>query len=162
MILSLIAALDKNSGIGRENKLLWHLPADLKYFKKVTSGHTVIMGRKTFLSIGRALPNRRNIVLSRDAGFQAEGCEVFDDFFNAIKTCGNEDEVFVIGGADIYRQALQVADKIYLTRVSASVPADTFFPDFNMSIWKLIHLEKHKADEKNAYDYSFSIYQRVS
>lgn len=87
---------------------------------------------------------------------------MFDDFFNAIKTCGNEDEVFVIGGADIYRQALQVADKIYLTRVSASVPADTFFPDFNMSIWKLIHLEKHKADEKNAYDYSFSIYQRVS
>lgn len=161
MILSLIVAVDKKSGIGKENRLLWHLPADLKYFKTVTSGHTVIMGRKTFESIGKALPNRRNIVLSRSADFAAPGCEINDDLFTAIRSCSDEEEIFVIGGAEIYRQALQVADKLYITRVSTEMDADTFFPDFSLSAWKLIHLEKHKADEKNAFDYSFSIYQRV-
>lgn len=161
MILSLIAALDKKSGIGKENRLLWHLPADLKFFKQVTTGHTVIMGRNTFESIGRALPNRRNIVLTRQPDYSAPGCEVREDLFAAIKECGKEQEVFVIGGADIYRQAIQVADKLYLTRVDVVMDADTFFPEFSMSAWKLIHLEKHKADDKNPYDYSFSVYQRA-
>ncbi len=161
MILSLIAAIDRNSGIGKENKLLWHLPADLKYFRRVTSGHTVIMGRKTYESIGKALPNRRNIVLTRQEDFEAPGCEIMDDLFQAVKSCEKEGEVFVIGGADIYRQALQVADKIYLTRVDTDADADAFFPEFRLSAWKLIYLLKNKADDQNPYDYSFSIYQRV-
>ena len=161
MILSLIVAVDKQSGIGKDNRLLWHLPADLKYFKRITSGHTVIMGRKTFQSIGKPLPGRRNVVLSRDPSFHAEGCDIYDDFFTALKTCRDEPEVFVIGGAEIYRQALQVADRIYITRVNTVAEADTHFPEFSMSIWKLINLEKHKADEKNAFDYTFSLYQRV-
>lgn len=162
MIISLIAALDKKSGIGKENRLLWHLPADLKFFKKVTTGHTVIMGRNTYESIGKPLPQRRNIVLTRKEGYSAPGCEVSEDLFSAIKSCHKEQEIFIIGGADIYRQAIQVADKLYLTRVDVVMDADTFFPEFSMSAWKLIHLEKHKADEKNAYDYSFSVYQRTS
>jgi len=161
MILSLIAAVDKNLGIGIKNRLLWHLPADLKYFKKTTSGHTVIMGRKTYESIGKALPNRRNIVLSKNKDFVAEGCEVMEDLFTALKTCKKNEEVFVIGGAMIYRQAIQAADKLYITRVESSSEADSFFPEFNLSTWKLAHLEKHKADEKNAFNYSFSIYQRI-
>ena len=161
MILSLIAAVDRHSGIGRDNRLLWHLPADLKYFRRVTSGHTVIMGRKTFESIGKALPKRRNIVLTRQEDFEAPGCEVMDDLFTAIKSCEKEGEVFVIGGAEIYRQALQVADKIYLTRVDTEAEADTFFPYFKLNVWKLIYLLKNKADEENQYDYTFSIYQRI-
>lgn len=161
MILSLIAALDKKSGIGKDNRLLWHLPADLKFFKKVTTGHTVIMGRNTYESIGKALPLRRNIVVTRQENYEAPGCEINEDLFDAIKSCSKEDEVFVLGGADIYRQAIQVADKLYLTRVDVVMEADTFFPEFSMSAWKLIHLEKHKADDKNAYDYSFSVYQRA-
>lgn len=162
MILSLIAAVDRKLGIGKDNKLLWHLPADLKYFKRVTSGHTVIMGRKTFESIGRALPGRRNIVLTRQEDFEAPGCEVMEDLFEAIRSCGKEGEVFVIGGAEIYRQAMQVADKIYLTRVDVEAEADSFFPEISLSAWKLVYLLKNKADEQNAWDYSFSIYQRVA
>lgn len=160
MILSLIVALDLKNGIGKDNKLLWHLPADLRYFKRTTSGHTVIMGRKTYESIGRALPERRNLVVSRQEDFVAPGCEVFNDLFDAIRACKNESEVFVIGGADIYRQALQVADCLYLTRVRAEFSADTFFPELKPGQWKLITLENHKADEKNPYDYSFSKYVR--
>lgn len=162
MILSLIAAVDKNLGIGKNNQLLWHLPADLKFFKKITSGHTVIMGRLTYESIGKALPNRRNIVLSRRNGFEAEGCEVMEDLFSAIKSCQKNEEVFIIGGANIYRQAIQIADKLYLTRVETVKDADAFFPEFSLSGWKLVHLEKHKSDEKNAYNYTFSIYQRIA
>ncbi|MFN8154060.1 MAG: dihydrofolate reductase [Bacteroidia bacterium] len=162
MILSLIAAVDRKLGIGRENQLLWHLPADLKYFRRVTSGHTVIMGRKTFESIGKALPKRRNIVLTRQEDYEAPGCEIMDDLFTAIKSCQKEGEVFVIGGAEIYRQAIQVADKIYLTRVDTEAMADAHFPDFSLSAWKLIYLLKNKADADNAYDYTFSIYQRVN
>ena len=161
MILSLIASVDKNLGIGKDNQLLWHLPAELKYFKKITSGNTVIMGRLTYESIGKALPNRRNIVLSRNKDFVAEGCEVMEDLFSAIKSCKKNEEVFIIGGATIYRQALQVADKIYLTRVETTKEADAFFPEFSLSGWKLVHMEMHKADEKNKYNYTFSIYQRI-
>jgi dihydrofolate reductase len=160
MVLSLIVALDLRNGIGKDNKLLWHLPADLRYFKRMTSGHTVIMGRKTYASIGKALPDRRNLVVSRQENFKAPGCEVFQDLFDAIRACKNENEVFIIGGAEIYRQAIQVADRLYLTRVKGEFDADTFFPELKPGHWKLLHLENHKADEKNAYDYSFSVYQR--
>ena len=161
MILSLIASVDKNLGIGKDNQLLWHLPADLKYFKKITSGNTVIMGRLTYESIGKALPNRRNIVLSRNKDFAAEGCEVMEDLFSAIKSCKKNEEVFIIGGATIYRQALQVADKIYLTRVETTKEADAFFPEFSLSGWKLVHLDMHKPDEPNQDHPTVSISKRV-
>lgn len=160
MILSLIVALDRNHGIGVQNRLPWHLPADLRHFKTVTSGHTVIMGRKTYESIGKALPNRRNVVISRSANYKAEGCEVLNNLVDAIASCKNEKEVFVIGGSEIYGQALPLADKLYITRVKTVTDADAFFPPFHEADWELIHLEEHKSDQKNEFDYSFCIYQR--
>lgn len=160
MILSLIVAIDQRNGIGKDNKLLWHLPADLKHFKSVTSGHTVIMGRKTFESIGRALPNRRNIVLSRDAAYKAEGCEVLNNLHQAIDACNAETSVYIIGGAEIYRQALPIADVLHITRVNTVAEADTFFPEIDPEEWDLSSAEMRLADEKNAYDCNFEIYRR--
>ncbi len=161
MILSVIAAVARNNVIGNENKLLWHMPADLKHFKSVTSGHSVIMGRKTYESIGRALPNRRNIVISRQAGYSAAGCEMSRSLDEAITACKGEEEVFIIGGADIYRQALSLSDRIYLTRVAADFKGDAYFPEINFSEWKMVETQHHKADEKNGFDYSFSTYHRI-
>jgi dihydrofolate reductase len=161
MIISLIAAVSKNNVIGNDNKLLWHLPADLKHFKEITSDHTVIMGRKTYESIGKALPKRRNIVVTRQEDFVAEGCEVFHHLQAAIDTCLNEDEVFIIGGGEIYNQAIYAADKIYLTRIYTIIEGDTRFPEFSFSEWKLIQYIRHHADEKNKYEYSFSEYERA-
>lgn len=162
MILSLIVAMDRNNGIGVQNRLPWHLPADLRHFKTVTSGHTVIMGRKTYESIGKALPNRRNVVVSRSADYQAEGCEVLNNLQAALDVCKDEAEVFVIGGSEIYGQAFPLADKLYITLVDTVTDADTFFPPFNENEWELLHLEEHQADPKNQFDYSFCIYQRKS
>jgi dihydrofolate reductase len=162
MILSLIAAVSKNNMIGNNNELIWHLPADLAHFKKITSGHTIIMGRKTYESIGRALPNRRNIVISRQEGLSAPGCEIMQSLQEAVDACLQEKEVFIIGGGEIYRQLLPVADKIYLTRVYHDFEGDTRFPDINFSEWKLITYAKHHADEKNAFNYSFSEYERLN
>lgn len=160
MILSLIVAMDRNRGIGLQNRLPWHLPADLRHFKTVTNGHTVIMGRKTYESIGKALPNRRNVVVSRSADYKAEGCEVLNNLQDAIVVCKDEAEVFVIGGSEIYGQALALANKLYITRVDTVTEADAFFPPFHETEWELIHLEEHQADPKNQFDYSFCIYQR--
>jgi dihydrofolate reductase len=162
MILSLIAAVSKNNMIGNNNELIWHLPADLAHFKKITSGNTIIMGRKTYESIGRALPNRRNIVISRQEGYSAPGCEIMQSLQDAVDTCLQEKEVFIIGGGEIYKQVLPVADKIYLTRVYHEFEGDTRFPDINFSNWKLITYVKHHADEKNSFDYSFSEYERLN
>jgi dihydrofolate reductase len=161
MILSLIAAVSKNNVLGNDNKLLWHLPADLKYFKNTTSGKTIIMGRKTYESIGRALPNRRNIVVTRQKDFTAEGCEIFNSLQQAVQECEHEKEVFIIGGGEIYRQALPEADRIYLTRVYEHFEGDTTFPEFSLSEWRLTSYTKHHADEKNAFDYSFSAYEHL-
>lgn len=136
------------------------MPADLKYFKAVTSEHTVIMGRKTFDSIGKALPKRRNIVITRQENFNAPGCEVMSNLQEAIDACLDEEEVFVVGGAQIYRQALPVADKLYLTRIDHEFEGDTRFPDFSLTDWKLVTLLRNHKDEKNPYDYSFAEYER--
>jgi len=161
MILSLIAALGKNRVIGDHNTLPWHLPADLKRFKELTAGHTVIMGRKTYESIGRPLPKRRNIIITRQADLKIPGCEIADSLENAIKLVADEKEVFIIGGAQIFERSLPLATKIYFTRVHADVPGDTFFSGLNPNQWQKVSEEKHLKDEKNIYDYTFEMWERA-
>ena len=162
MIISLIAALGKNNEIGKGNGLLCHLPSDLKHFKAITSGHTIIMGRKTFESLPKgALPNRRNIVVSRNAQLVVEGAEVYSSLDYALLKCISETEVFVTGGAQIYAQALPVADKLYITRIHTDFPeADVFFPPIDRNIWKETGRETFPADEKNPYPFTFLEYER--
>ncbi|MDR0427530.1 MAG: dihydrofolate reductase [Dysgonamonadaceae bacterium] len=157
MIISLIVVTGKNNEIGRNNHLLVHLPADLKHFKEITSGHTVIMGRKTFDSLPKGpLPNRKNIVISRDKELKIEGATVYSSLDLALIKCRDEEEIFIIGGAQIYKQAYPDADKLYLTKVHAEFPdADTFFPEINDKEWRIVSLETFPADEKNPYPYSF-------
>lgn len=160
MILSIVVAIAENNAIGKDNQLLWHLPADLKHFKQITTGHTIIMGRKTYDSIGRPLPNRRNIVITRNTGLVIEGVEVVNDLAAAMNLCRNEKEVFIIGGAEIYKHALNDTDRIYLTRVHERYDADTFFPELKDGEWTEADIEHHKPDEKNKVAYTFSKLQR--
>jgi dihydrofolate reductase len=159
MILSLIVIADENNAIGNQNQLLCHLPADLKYFRATTTGHHIVMGRKTFESVGRPLPNRVNIVISRTPGLAIEGCVVKPTLEEAIAfaNAAGETELFITGGGTIYKQSIDMADKIYLTRIYHSFAADTFFPDLGEE-WKLTKDEVHEADEKNPYGYSFQVY----
>ena len=157
MTLSIIVAIGKNNEIGAENDLLWHLSADLKHFKEITTGHTIIMGRKTFESLPKGpLPNRRNIVVSRNPELKIEGAEVYSSLELALLKVINEEEVFIIGGDQIYKQAFPDADKLYLTRIHAEFPqADAFFPEIDYTKWTEISREAFPADEKNEYAYSF-------
>jgi dihydrofolate reductase len=163
MIISIITAIGKNNEIGKNGDLLCHLPADLKHFKNITSGHTVIMGRKTFESLPRGpLPNRRNIVISRNPALKIEGAEVYPSLNHAFAKLMDENEVFIIGGARIYTQTLPIADKIYLTEIQADFPeADVFFPEIDFSIWQETSREVFPADEKNLYACSFLEYERL-
>lgn len=143
-MISIIAAIDKNRALGYQNKLLVHLPEDLAHFKKITSGHPVIMGQNTYLSIGRALPNRVNIILSKDENFKAQDCMVFDDLDKALEFAKSKDEeIFFIGGASVYEQAIKLADKIYLTIIEAEYQADVWFP--NYSDFKIIKEEEYTS-----------------
>lgn len=160
MLLSLIVAVAKRNVIGGDNKLLWHLPADLKHFKTTTMDHPIIMGRKTFESIGKPLPGRKNIVVTRQEDYEADGCTVANNLQEAIDSCEKEQEAFIIGGAEIFRQSISAADKIYLTRIDHDFDGDVFFPDLNFSEWKLVKYVKYHADEKNKYEYSFAEYER--
>lgn len=164
MILSIIVVADEQNAIGKNNSLLCHLPADLKHFKIITSGHTVIMGRKTFESLPNgALPKRRNIVLTRNTNLSIKGCEICSSLCEAVEMCKNEEEVFIIGGGTIYKEAMEMADVIYLTRVHREFEgADTFFPAINTTRWKGVSCENHNADEKNPYDYSFIRYEKIN
>jgi dihydrofolate reductase len=163
MKIAIIVVLGKDRAIGKGNELLCHLPADLKHFKAITSGHTVIMGRKTFDSLPKgALPDRRNIVISRNPDLKIEGAEVYSSLDYALIKLIDEKEVFIIGGAQIYAQALPVADKLYLTKIHAVFPeADVFFPEINFHEWKEIEHETFPADEKNPYPFTFSTYERA-
>jgi len=159
--ISIAVAIGENHAIGKNNQLLWHMPADLKFFKQTTSGHTVIMGRKTFDSVGKPLPNRRNVVITRDPELQIEGVELVNSLDEALEITKTEEKpVFIVGGAEIYRQALPKTDKLYLTTIHHNFDADTFFPDFDRSEWTVISSEPHKADEKNKYDYTFEVLER--
>ncbi len=160
--LSLIAAVAENNVIGKNNNLIWHLPNDLKYFKKITSEHTIIMGRKNFEAIGRALPNRKSVVISRNKNYKAKDCVVVNNIEEAVNQAKGDDEPFVIGGGEIYKQMLSLVNKIYLTRVHASFKGDTFFPELDKREWKLISEEKNKVDDKHKYPYTFFVYERIS
>ena len=159
MIISLIVAAANNGTIGLNNDLPWRLPADLKHFKKITTGHHIVMGRKTYESIGRPLPNRTSVVITRNASFEAEGCKVVHSLSEAIQFVkqSTEEEAFLIGGAQLYELALaeKVVDKIYLTEVDAEVQGDTFFPKLATTEWKEVNRMEHAADEKNPFAYSF-------
>lgn len=163
-IISLIVAVSENNVIGKNNQLLWHLPADLKYFKEKTSGKPVIMGRKTFESIiqaiGHPLPNRQNIVITRNKDFLFENIYSANNIAEAIQFAGEVPEIMIIGGESIFNQSLSCADKIYLTRIHHSFDGDVFFPELEDSIWQKTNEEKHQADEKNPYSYTFLIYKK--
>jgi len=154
----IIAAAGENNELGKDNQLVWHLPDDFKRFKKMTTGHYIIMGRKTFESFPAPLPNRTHVVISRNNTFKAEGCIVVDSLESAFKIAENEATVFIIGGGEIYKQSISIADKIELTRVHHTFKADTFFPEINSSIWKCIEKEFHPADEKHAFDFTYETY----
>ena len=156
MTVSIVVAIAENNAIGRNNQLLWYIPADLKHFKQITNGHTVIMGRKTYESIGKPLPNRRNIVVTRNPALQIEGVEITGSIDEALKLCTTEAEVFIIGGAEIYSKSMEITDKIYLTRVHETYEADSFFPQIDPSKWIETDIEVHQADENNDIGYTFS------
>lgn len=166
MKLALIAAFSQNLVVGIDNKLPWHLPEDLKYFKRTTSGKAIIMGRKTYESIGRPLPNRTNIVVSRNADFKAPGVVTVTSLEDAIKHAESVnlingiDEIMVIGGAAIYQATLPMADRLYLTHVHAQVKGDAYFPEVDLSQWQQIKCEDFNGDESNPYDYSFAVYDK--
>src|SRR3989338_1478670 len=160
MIISLIAAIGKNNAIGVGGKLPWNLPDDLKRFKKLTKGHCVIMGRKTYESIGRLLPERKNIIITRNKEYKIDGAIMVSGIEDALKECANDNEPFIIGGGEIFKLALPIAKKMYLTNVEAKIPASSFFPEFKKSEWKIISKEFHSKDAKHKYDFTFVIYER--
>ncbi len=162
MIISVIAAIGENRELGFGNKLLWHLPDDLKRFKEITRGHSVITGRRTYESIGRLLPDRKNIIITRNKNFKVEDAVIVSDFEEALEKCKGEDEVFVIGGGEVYKEALPHSDKLYLTEVESEFEADTHFPAFDKSEWKKMSEEFHPKDEKHLYDFTFKIYEKKS
>jgi dihydrofolate reductase len=160
MILSAVVVTDLNNAIGKDNKLLCHLPADLKFFKQVTMGHPIIMGRKTYESIGRLLPGRKNIIITRNPDLKIEGAEIYTSFEDVLENVKDE-KVSVIGGAEIYKLAWPYLTEIYRTLVKAEFEADTFFPDIKFAEFDLVWEEEHIRDEKNPYDYTFQKYKRV-
>jgi dihydrofolate reductase len=157
--ISLIVAATKNHVIGKDGAMPWHLPADLQYFKKITMGKPIIMGRKTFDSIGRPLPGRRNIVVTQNRAWSHQGVEVVHDIADAL-TLVQKDEAFVIGGATLYAAALPVASRVYLTAIDATIDGDTFFPALDQQTWREIAHEHRAKDEKNAHDLDFIVYAR--
>jgi dihydrofolate reductase len=165
MILSLIVAADEHNAIGINNTLPWHLPDDLKFFKRNTLGKPIIMGRKTYESLGKPLPGRLNVVLSRDANLRLpEGVLLFADLKSAVAhvTAAGVEEAMILGGGEIFRQAMPTADRLWLTRVHTTVPGtDTFFPSIDHTHWKLTWHEQHEADEKHKYAFTFECYERI-
>jgi dihydrofolate reductase len=160
-MLTIIAAAAENNALGKDNQLLWHLPEDFKRFKALTSGHYIIMGRKTFESFPKPLPNRTHIIITRQLNYPApEGCIVVPSLEKAIGLCPKNEEAFVIGGGEIYQQALDVVDKIDVTRVHTTLDADTFFPTIDPTTWEMVFEEFHPKDEKHAFDFTFLTYVR--
>lgn len=159
MTLTLIAAVADNNALGKDNKMLWHLPDDFKRFKQLTSGHYIIMGRKTFESLPGMLPNRTHVIITRQQDYKADGCIIVNSLDQAIIACPQHEEVFVIGGGEIYKQAIDRADKIELTRVHGISPeADAFFPEIDSLKWKLVESVGHPKDEKHMFDFMFKTY----
>ncbi len=159
-MLILIAAAAENNALGKDNDLLWHLPNDFKRFKKLTSGHPIIMGRKTFESLPGILPNRTHIIVTRQEDYFKEGCLIANSLEEAIRLTNNDGKVFIIGGGEIYKQSLEIADSIELTRVHGNFEADTFFPEIDQTQWELVNKEYHEKDERHNYAFSFLTYKK--
>jgi len=160
MKIALIVATDQQGLIGKDNDLPWHLSADLQYFRKVTMGKPIIMGRNTHQSIGRPLPGRQNIIVSKNRSYKADGCTVVHSTDEALLVVSDADEVMVMGGASLYTQLLPQADRLYLTLVYADLEGDTWFPEWSSEQWQQLSREDHPADDKNEYPYSFIVYER--
>ncbi|PCI10639.1 MAG: diacylglycerol kinase [Flavobacteriaceae bacterium] len=158
--ITIIAAIAENNALGKNNDLIWHLPADLKRFKKTTTGHHIIMGRNTFESIGKPLPNRTTVIITRNPDYKVEGCIVVNSLEKALEIAKNDETPFIIGGAQIYKQAISIADKLDITEVHHSFDADVFFPEIDTNIWEETSRELFKADEKNKFEYSFVSYNK--
>lgn len=161
MKLAIIVATDEQGLIGKENDLPWKLSADLQYFRRVTMGKPLIMGRNTHESIGRALPGRKNIIVTKNKAYQVEGCTVVHSIDDALLECEQVDEVMIMGGASLYKQLLPLADKLYLTQVHASLEGDTWFPEWQKNEWSELSREDHLADDKNEFNYSFIVYEKL-
>jgi dihydrofolate reductase len=162
-MITVIAAIATNNALGKDNDLIWHLPADLKRFKKVTTGHYIIMGRNTYESIGKPLPNRTTIIITRNKNYFKEGCLIANSLEQAIEMSKEEAQVFIIGGAQIYKETIakDLAQQLDITLVHKDFEADVYFPEIDAKIWKEIARENFKADEKNKLDYSFISYQKI-
>ncbi|MCO6148149.1 dihydrofolate reductase [Flavobacterium sp. NRK1] len=159
MTLTLIAAIAENNALGKDNKMMWHLPDDFKHFKSRTSGHHIIMGRKTFESFPSPLPNRTSVIITRQEDYKADGCIVVNSLEEALKACPQDEEIFVIGGGEIYNQSIGHADKLDLTRVHATFPdADAYFPEIDTTKWDLTSENFHPKNEKHAFDMTFQVY----
>lgn len=160
--ISLIVAMSRNGVIGKDNRLPWHLPADLKRFKELTMGHTIVMGRKTWESIGRLLPGRRSVIVTRNAAVRVEGAVMADTIEAAIAAGESDDEIFIIGGEQIFRLALPIADRIYLTTVQTDVEGDTFMPTIDPALWRAVRSESHAATEASPLAWRFDILERAA
>lgn len=157
-MLTIIAAAAENNALGKDNDLVWHLPDDFKRFKQLTTGHHIIMGRKTFESFPKPLPNRTHIIITRKKGYKAKGCIVVHSLEEAIKAITNDEQPYIIGGGEIYNMSINIADKIELTRVHGTFEADAFFPEIDDNMYKLIASEYHPKDEKHNYDFTYETY----
>lgn len=159
-MITIIAAIGSRNELGKDNDLIWHLPADLKRFKEVTSGNYIIMGRNTYESIGRPLPNRTTVIITRNTSYRQDGCLVVHSIEEALDVSKNEDQIFIIGGAKIYEQCIEkdLVDRLDITKVHEQFEADVFFPEIDLNKWEINSREDHKADEKNEFDYSFISY----
>lgn len=155
MIIAAIVAMSENRVIGKDNKMPWHLPADLRHFKRITWNKPILLGRKTWKSIGRALPGRTNVVITRDVDFQAEGCLVVNSIEAALAAVSNDNEIFIIGGATLYAQMLPRIERLYMTLIHAQFEGDTFFPEIDLAEWREVSRENFDPDEENPYSYSF-------
>ena len=160
MRLSIVVAMDDNHLIGKGNGLPWHLPADLAFFKKITTGNSILMGRKTYDSISKPLPNRRNIVITRNPDISIPGCEVVDSIEKALSITQDEEEVMVIGGANLFEQLLPDVSRLYITHIEGKLEGETYFPHYDENDWLEVSRESHQPDEKNKYAYQFSIMDR--
>ena len=161
-MITIIAAIGKNGELGKDNDLIWHLPNDLKRFKKITLGHHVIMGRKTFESLGKPLPNRTTIIITRNSNYKVDNCIIVNSLEAALKAAAADSYPYILGGAEIYHQAIKIADSLDLTLVDANFEADAFFPQIDASLWEETSRENFNADENHQYNYSFVTYKKVS
>ncbi len=159
-MITLIAAIAHNNALGKDNDLIWHLPADLIRFRKTTTGHHIIMGRNTYESIGKPLPNRTTVIITRNPNYKAEGCVVVNSIAAALEVAKGDASPFIIGGAQIYKEAITLVDQLDITEVHHEFEADAFFPEIDLTIWKETKRERFEADEKNKYAYSFVSYTK--